>query len=340
MAAATRKSGGGARPARKMRAARRDAKGTVDADGRRHAPFVEARGPAVSRATSCTTRCSIRATARRCSPPRAPGISDRRCFARPTAARTWKEAATPPAFERGQRAHRRPHVLAHAGPRDRSRASGMPGTSPQGLFRSTDGGVDLGGCRGFNEHPQRKAWCGGDQDGTPDGPKLHSILIDPRDAEAHVYRHVERRHLRVDRRRRRLAAAQPRRARRFPARSRSRIRSRSALRARCIRCNPTASISRTTAGIYRLDRPATRWTDIGAAMPKSVGSIGFPMVLHPRDPDTLWVFPMDGTDRLAARLARRQARRLSLASMAARPGSGRRRACRRRRRGGPSSGRR
>jgi hypothetical protein len=30
-------------------------------------------------------------------------------------------------------------------------------------------------------------------------------------------------------------------------------------------------------------------------MPKSVGAIGFPLVLHPRDPDRLWVFPMDGT---------------------------------------------
>src|SRR5437867_13064429 len=48
-------------------------------------------------------------------------------------------------------------------------------------------------------------------------------------------------------------------------------------------------------GIYRLDRPAERWQDIGATMPKSVGSIGFPMVLHPRAPDTLWVFPMDGS---------------------------------------------
>ena len=34
--------------------------------------------------------------------------------------------------------------------------------------------------------PHRKAWCGGDQDGTPDGPKLHSILVDPRDP-AHMY---------------------------------------------------------------------------------------------------------------------------------------------------------
>jgi len=29
-------------------------------------------------------------------------------------------------------------------------------------------------------------------------------------------------------------------------------------------------------------------------MPKTVGDIGFPMVLHPRDPQTAWVFPMDG----------------------------------------------
>ena len=30
-------------------------------------------------------------------------------------------------------------------------------------------------------------------------------------------------------------------------------------------------------------------------MPKKVGDIGFPMVLHPRDSNTCWVFPMDGT---------------------------------------------
>ena len=30
-------------------------------------------------------------------------------------------------------------------------------------------------------------------------------------------------------------------------------------------------------------------------MPKRVGDVGFPMVVHPRDADTAWVFPMDGT---------------------------------------------
>lgn len=29
-------------------------------------------------------------------------------------------------------------------------------------------------------------------------------------------------------------------------------------------------------------------------MPKRVGDVGFPMVVHPRDADTAWVFPMDG----------------------------------------------
>ena len=47
-------------------------------------------------------------------------------------------------------------------------------------------------------------------------------------------------------------------------------------------------------GIYRMERPEGRWQRIGAAMPKRIGDIGFPLVLHPRDPDTAWVFPMDG----------------------------------------------
>jgi hypothetical protein len=47
-------------------------------------------------------------------------------------------------------------------------------------------------------------------------------------------------------------------------------------------------------GIYRLDRPSDTWVRIGRNMPKQVGDIGFPMVVHPRDPDTVWVFPMDG----------------------------------------------
>jgi hypothetical protein len=66
----------------------------------------------------------------------------------------------------------------------------------------------------------------------------------------------------------------------------------------CMRLHPAAPdilYQQNHCGIYRMDRNEGKWVRIGENMPKSVGDIGFPMVLHPRDPDTVWVFPMDGT---------------------------------------------
>ena len=60
------------------------------------------------------------------------------------------------------------------------------GTSPKGLFRSEDGGVTWAPVSGFNDHPEQQKWVGSDKDETPDGGKLHSILVDPRDAK-HLY---------------------------------------------------------------------------------------------------------------------------------------------------------
>jgi hypothetical protein len=65
---------------------------------------------------------------------------------------------------------------------------------------------------------------------------------------------------------------------------------------RFARGNPDRIYQQNHCGLYRLDRPGDAWTDIGVGMPKSVGSIGLPLAVHPTDPDTLWVFPMDGTD--------------------------------------------
>jgi photosystem II stability/assembly factor-like uncharacterized protein len=58
---------------------------------------------------------------------------------------------------------------------------------------------------------------------------------------------------------------------------------------------PDVLYQQNHCGIYRIERPGTRWERIGDNMPKEVGDIGFPMTLHPRDPDTAWVFPMDGS---------------------------------------------
>jgi len=67
----------------------------------------------------------------------------------------------------------------------------------------------------------------------------------------------------------------------------------------CVRlhtANPDRLYQQNHCGIYRLDRPSDTWERIGKNMPKKIGDIGFPIVLHPRDPDTAWVFPMDGTE--------------------------------------------
>ena len=207
--------------------------------------------------------------------------------------RTWKEATTPPAFKPG--ANRSvDHTFWLAPGHASESGTWYAGTSPQGLFRSTDGGATWAGVDGFNEHPRRKDWCGGDKDGTPDGPKLHSILVDPRNAK----------HLYIGMSSGGIFESTDAGADWHPLNA--------GVRAdfmpdpdpeyghdpHCMRMHPLAPdrlYHQNHCGIYRLDRPATRWTEIGTSMPKSVGSIGLPMVLHPRDPDTLWVFPMDGT---------------------------------------------
>ena len=99
--------------------------------------------------------------------------------------KTWKEAARPPAFKPGG-TRSVDHTFWLTPGAASEPGVWYAGTSPQGLFRSTDGGATWSGIDGFNEHSRRKDWCGGDKDGTPDGPKLHSILVDPRDAK-HLY---------------------------------------------------------------------------------------------------------------------------------------------------------
>lgn len=59
--------------------------------------------------------------------------------------------------------------------------------------------------------------------------------------------------------------------------------------------NPDRVWQQNHCGIYRLDRPSETWTRIGKAMPEDVGDVGFTILAHPRDDQSAWVFPMDGT---------------------------------------------
>ena len=211
--------------------------------------------------------------------------------------RTWKEAAQPPAFAKaadGEKGRSVDHTFwltpAHAN----EPGVWYAGTSPQGLFRSGDGGVTWKPFSSINDDPQYRKWMGTVQDGTPDGPKLHSIIVDPRDP-AHLYFAMSGGgvHESVDGGRtwalllkgldvvEGFDKAQP-----------------SFHDPHCIRIcpsNPDRLYQQNHCGIYRLDRPSDTWARIGKNMPERVGDIGFPLVVHPRDADTAWVFPMDGT---------------------------------------------
>lgn len=212
--------------------------------------------------------------------------------------RSWKEASQPPAFAKpsnGLPARAVDHTFWLTPGHASEPGSWYAGTSPQGLFRSTDGGASWAPMPAVNDDPQFREWMGTAQDGTPDGPKLHSIIVDPRDP-SHLY---------------------------FGMSGGGVHESHDAGRSwhtlvegmqvvegfdpatvtfhdpHCLRLCPTHPdrlYQQNHCGIYRLDRPGTVWQRIGRSMPAEVGDIGFPMVVHPRDPDTAWVFPMDGND--------------------------------------------
>ena len=209
---------------------------------------------------------------------------------------TWKEAARPPQFERapaGTPGDAVDHVFWLTPGHARHPGRWYAGTSPQGLFVSQDGGATWDGVAGFNRLRATAPWIARGQDAPPDGATLHSINVDPADAR-HLYIGLSGGGVfdSVDegqswRPLNRGCAAD------FLADPEAEY----GHDPHCLRVHPASGdvYQQNHCGIYRLDRAARRWSRIGAAMPRDVGDVGFPLALHPRDPRTLWVFPMDGT---------------------------------------------
>ena len=211
---------------------------------------------------------------------------------------TWTESTRPPAFRTGEELQRSVRAVFWLTPGHPSEPDvWFAGGSPQGLFVSLDGGATWDPHDGWNDNPMWETWAEWPEEQTPDGSMLHSINIDPRDAN-HMYlglssggvfettdhgatwaplnQHVE-------------LAFKPE----------GEAEPEFGHDPHCVRLHPMQPdrlYQQNHCGIYRLDRPGVTWERIGNNMPADVGDIGFPIELHPRDPDTAWVFPMDGTD--------------------------------------------
>ena len=223
--------------------------------------------------------------------------------------RNWKEAKQPPAFTQPTPAssalpsravdHTFWLTPGHASERN----TWYAGTSPQGLFRSEDGGSTWMPMPSVNDSAQFREWMGSAQDGTPDGPKLHSIVVDPRDA-AHLYFAMSGGGVHESRDAGQSWTTLIKGMEVVGGFDATNVTFHDPHCMRLCPANPDRLYQQNHCGIYRMDRTGTASTDrsadtwhrIGRKMPKRVGDIGFPMVVHPRDPDTAWVFPMDGTD--------------------------------------------
>jgi len=210
---------------------------------------------------------------------------------------TWTEATRPPAFPKVSDADGG-RAVSHTFWLEPGAASEpgvwWAGSSPPGLFRSEDGGVTWQSVAGWNDNPMYSKWVPADS-GTPDGPLLNQIAIDPRDTR-HMYvatstggvfessdgaatwrplnRGVEA-----------IFLPDP-----YPEYGQD------AHYLAVPRLRPDRIYQQNHCGIYRIDRPSEVWERIGLNMPAEVGDIGFSIVAHPRDADSAWVFPMDGSD--------------------------------------------
>jgi hypothetical protein len=212
--------------------------------------------------------------------------------------RTWHEATRPPAFAKaadGQPGRSVDHTFWLTPGHASQPGTWYAGTSPQGLFRSDDGGATWAPWSSINGDPQYLEWMGTVQDGTPDGPKLHSIIVDPRDP-GHLYFAMSGGGVHESRDGGQRWSTLVEGLDVVEGFDVANVTFHDPHVVRLCPGNPDRLYQQNHCGVYRLDRPGTRWRRIGKRLPKRVGDVGFPLVVHPRDDAVAWVFPMDGSD--------------------------------------------
>ncbi|MBC9735012.1 WD40/YVTN/BNR-like repeat-containing protein [Nocardioides marmotae] len=159
------------------------------------------------------------------------------------------------------------------------------GTEPGAVFRSRDGGQTFALERGLWDHPHRTEW--GEGFG---GQAFHTVLPHPTDpASATVAISTGGVYQTADD----GASWEPRNTgiradflpegQQFPAFG------------QCVHkvtrhpARPERLFLQNHGGVYRSDDHAATWTSIAEGLPSD---FGFPVVVHPHDPDTVYVFPL------------------------------------------------
>jgi photosystem II stability/assembly factor-like uncharacterized protein len=158
------------------------------------------------------------------------------------------------------------------------------GVNPSSLFESRDGGETWSLVRGLHDHPHRAKWTPGNG-----GLCLHTILLHPQDS------------------RRILVATSTGGVYRTQDGGRSWQASNQGIRAQFLpekypefgQCvhkvvrhpdRPDRYFLQNHWGLYRSDDGGASWKDVANGVPSD---FGFAMAMHPRDPDTVYIVPLE-----------------------------------------------
>jgi serine/threonine protein kinase len=161
------------------------------------------------------------------------------------------------------------------------------GVEPAALFETRDGGETWSLVRGLFDHPHRPRWMPGNG-----GLALHSIVLDPTEkrrmyvaiSSGGVYRSNDSGTTWTAQNRGIAAPFMPDKYPEF---------------GQCVHkitlhpARPERLFLQNHRGIYRSDNRAENWIDIANGVPSD---FGFPIVIHPHDPDCAYVVPVESEE--------------------------------------------